>query len=317
MTCDSEKQLANGFCADKQREALIYLPECDLLLCAEKQQQISSEDWARLSGSELDPLKTKALLARYRLLSCAELNTLDEFLCHLGVNEHPLFARLCLSEKLETYSRLNWVIKTYKISHKISHEVMQEAARFALLQAQSAPDFAARYQFYVCCTKKLRLETFVPSIRIARIALVQDAILLSLNEYSQVLPELATPPSAQDLVRYLSDWFGQGKHLGFSDAASGLWLTAQYLPLLAMSYVEITRAARDFVRHMQVFFKHHQATDAQLVQTGDRWLYEFNYPEVQARLKLNAEGCLSLDFYRLVCTELLRARLPQEDREFF
>lgn len=317
MTCDSEKQTTNGVDGNQQPDALIYIAERDLLLCAAKQRQISAADWALLTDAELDPLAVDAVLARYRLVSGAELNELDGFLRHLDVADHALFARVGFSEKFETCARLMWVIKTYKISRKVSHAVMQEAARFALAQAQSGPDFASRYQFYVCCTQKLRLETFAPAIRTARIMLIQEAIVLSLHEHLHGLTGLAKPPSSSEIKQRLTELFVQGKRLGFTDEASGLWLTAQYLPLLAMSYGEITRATGDFMRHMQVFFRHHQATDLQLVQTGERWVYEYNYPEAQARLRLSAEGELSVEFYRLVCTELLRARLPEEEREFF
>lgn len=317
MTCDSEKQTMNIEDENQQPEELMYIAERDLLLCAAKQRQISAADWALLTDAELDPLAVNAVLARYRLLSGAELNELDGLLRHLDVADQALFTRMGFIEKFETCTRLMWVIKTYKISHKVSHAVMREAARFALAQAQTGPDFAARYQFYVCCTQKLRLETFAPAIRTARIVLIQDAILLSLHEHLDGLTGFTKPFSPPEIKQRLSELFMQGKRLGFTDEASGLWLTAQYLPLLSMSYAEITRATRDFVRHMQVFFRYHQATDLQLVQTGERWVYEYNYPEAQARLRVSAGGKLTVEFYRLVCTEVLRARLPEEEREFF
>lgn len=317
MIRDSETVVVNNPGANKHREALIHLVERDVLLCQEKQRQISGEDWSLLADPLLCDFDVNTLLARYHLLSSAELSALDDFLSHLAVGDHALFTGMCFNEKLESYLRLGWAIKTYKISHKISRDLMQEAAVFALQQAKSVPDFAARYQFYVCCIKKLQLETFAPSIRAARIRLIQDAISVNLNISLPGVSGLVSPPSPQGIPKLLNDGFVEGRHLGFTDVAIGLWLTAQYLPLLAMSYAEISRATKDFVRHVHVFFKHHQATDVQLVQTGEYWVYEFNYPEVQARLRLSASGCLTLDFYRLVCTDLLRARLPQEDRVFF
>lgn len=295
MTCDSEKFVP-----------LNYVASCDLMLCEKKQQHISATDWAVLSEPHGEIGLHTELLTRYRLVTCAELRTVDDYLRALEVSDHPMFATIGFSEKLAMHTRFQGALNPFHFPP----ELLIEAARFALAHVQTAPAFVAHYQFYLCCTKKLGLDSFAASIRIARVNLVQEALLLSIKDCldgpvleGQIPPEL--------ILEKLAEWIAQGNHLGFCDAASGLWLTAQHLSLPGLSYTEITRAAKDFVRHMQVFFCHHHATCLQLAQTGEHWVYEFDYPEAQASLHVSAEGCLTVSAYKLVCAQLLHARMTQ------
>lgn len=277
---------------------LTHIKLRDLWLCPARKQQLAEKDWAVLSDPLATPAAIDNILRQQRLVTDAQLKQLDKFSQQLHINKHVLFTNATLSEKFDCYLRLHDVIGGSQHNQKI----MQEAATTALIQAANLRDFAGYLQFYLCCARKLHLEGFAPSIRMARIKLVQDAMSMGLQEYLHG-PHISTPPSPLAITNVLSAWFLQENRLGFSDLANGLMLTTRHIPLLNLTYTEIIRAARDFVRHMQVFFACHQATSLQLSQTGESWIYEFRYPEVTARLILSEEGKLTLDTYLLTCTQ--------------
>jgi hypothetical protein len=277
---------------------LTHIKLRDLWLCPARKQQLAEKDWAVLSDPSATPAAVDSVLRQQRLVTDTQLKQLDRFSQQLHIDKHVLFANATLSEKFDCYLRLHDAVEGSIHNQKI----MQEAATTAIIQAKNLRDFAGYLQFYLCCARKLHLECFAPSIRMARVKLVQDAMSIGLQEYLHG-PHVSTPPSPAAVTDVLSDWFLQENRLGFSDLANGLMLTTRHIPLLNLTYTEIIRAARDFVRHMQVFFACHQATSLQLSQTGEQWIYEFRYPEVTARLILNKEGQLTLDTYLLTYTQ--------------
>src|SRR5690606_40096552 len=125
----------------------------------EKQHQIDKDDLRVLSDKNTDPAVARHLLVRYELAGGRQLKKLDAFLGKIAVKDHPLFNKVNLSTLLSVQARLKG-----EANHRtVELALMQEAAAFAIEQAQTPADFATRYQFYLCCAKKLRLEEDTPT----------------------------------------------------------------------------------------------------------------------------------------------------------
>lgn len=308
MTFDNEKPAANRNAFFAENSNLISIEAGDVLLSLEKQHQISKKDLNALSDAATDATHIRKLLAHYELVSNSALTTLDSLLATLGLQHHRLFKNATLGARLEFYARINNAVHCQDLDQAL----MIEAADAVIDRAESPEDFAARYQFYFCCTKKLRLEGATPSRRSTRIKRIQNAMETALGEYLRG-PEICIPPPPQLIWDLLDEWFTGKGSIGFSNIGTGLLLTARHITLTNLSHLEIARAVHDFVKHMQIFFKHHQATGAQLAQIDERWIYRFDYPEVRARLTLVPGGQLLLEDYHLVCSRLMEETYARDE----
>lgn len=308
MTSDHNKSTTNPHAYFLPEQELIYIEAQDLYVSTEKQHQIDKDDLRALSNKNTESGHARQLLARYELTGGRELEKLDAFLKKIGVKDHPLFNKMNLSALLDLHALLN----SGTDYRTVDNVLTQEAAAVAIKQAETPGDFAARYLFYLCCAKKLRLEEFTPAIRGAHISQVQEAMESALTEYLRG-PEICIPPPPQLVWDLLNEWFVKRENIGFADVGTGLLLTARHITLIHLSDTEIVRAVHEFVRHMQIFFRHHHATDAQLAQVDERWIYRFNYPEVRARLTLVPGGCLTLEHYHLVCSQLMETTYERDE----
>src|SRR5690606_10269655 len=177
MTSDHKKSTNNPHAYFLPEHELTYIEAQDLYLSTAKQYQINTGDLRALSDKSTDPTIARQLLMRYQLVGGRELEKLDAFLSKIAVKDHPLFSNADLCAVLGLQARLS----SEANYRAVELALMQEAAAVAIEQAEAPADFAARYQFYLCCVKKLRLEETTPSSRGSHIQQVQEAMESALS----------------------------------------------------------------------------------------------------------------------------------------
>ncbi|PVM93817.1 hypothetical protein [Caulobacter endophyticus] len=194
---------------------LVLLPGLQLLVSPVKLTTLRTDDLEAVIAAERSPegpalVEAQRVLARYGLLTQADLARGAELLAKLGVAEAPVF-------QLMDYPARAAVRGLVDLLSDVDAGLAREAAAFAVEASGAAIEFPDYVETYLA----LALQGETASARTGRAKAVVQALATRLFGHLEApkLSDLAAPSVVNEAIR---DWRARGKFLGFSRLSSGV-----------------------------------------------------------------------------------------------
>ncbi len=276
LSFESERDLVVGVQRGLHGDPLMLIPNLGLRVHPDRLMALNTEQLAALQSGAAAPV-----LTQQGLLTQQDLSLAGEFLTQLGVSGAALFQSLSLSDQiaLTNLARAGSVPKA------------NEAAQFAVQQAQTVPEFVDYFRFY-------GLAAGAGTTPATRARMAQEALSLLLSTVWGTLSgptlgaaELANP----ELVRAtIANWSATGNTLGFARVSSAALQLAQAGALQATTVEGVQQRMQQYLTQAQSFVLRGGLGVLSLSQAGESVVVLYRSDAAVATVQVDASGVVSL-----------------------
>ncbi|MBB4592000.1 hypothetical protein [Xanthomonas cannabis] len=269
---------------------LALLPQLELKVSPVKLMTLSATDLGTLAQAEAGDSGSvvKAQLQRIfrdnALYTASDLAAGRSLLTQLKVDGAGVFQSLDLEESLALRQLAAEAPPT-----NVTPALQQEAAAFAVEQAQTPLEFCDYYRFYLACTANIAAADERAH---AAASALQTLLLLLFTTLD--CPQLQGLPSPNEVERSVAEWLARGRQIGFAR-----------LSLAAQQIIQHTRyqgngdeqaasdAIRLYLQSAQGFLSANRPSRGVLGQDGNSCVFAMQSDTLAALLQVNG-GVISL-----------------------
>jgi hypothetical protein len=257
---------------------LMTLNLSDLRLLAKAEGEANSPGSARI----------RQVLDRHALLDGADLDQGTALLTNLGVADAPVFQ--CLD--FEARAALHGLVGAPDPKAGTA-PLAKEAAAFAVLQAQSPPEFADYYRVYLRLADKLDLAEAKADDRTAAVEAAID-VLRPLFFGAHDCPRVDGLVSPGEVGRVVQDWVRRGRVLGFLRLSLAMWQVIAHTDFRRETGEDARRIVDDYLRAAQGFLATVPIVRGRMSQDGASCVFPLEQGLYRAQVRLDPPGLITL-----------------------
>jgi len=292
---DDEAALLVGVQLGLHGSETLLLPRLKLLVHPERLQELAPNELECIRATERSSnentvikLKAQKALKRHSLWADEELTHGDGFLNEAGVSSELVFRSRSLADRialLDLVSETEWNWTT---------SLQQEAGKFAVAHAQNLPEFIDYCQFYLAQLPDKEHPAPDQAEKRARFAETRAETLSDLLFDLLHSPSFERPPTATELPGALAQWSSRGYRVGFPRLSAALAHIEQYAELYGASGPAARQLIDRYMDRAQAHWVNRMPNTIQLSQDGRYRDYVYELPHLQAVLRLDMDGALSI-----------------------
>ncbi|EJL33256.1 hypothetical protein PMI01_02219 [Caulobacter sp. AP07] len=289
-----ETALVGGVQEGLHATGFALLPNLGLRVSPIKLMTLGLSDLRLLANAQQDPgapglaARVRKVLDAHGLLDSADLDQGAALLKDLGVDGAPVFQ--CLD--FEARAALHGLVGSLD-PKTIPAPLAKEAAAFAVLQAQSPPEFVDYYRTYLRLADKLDLVGATASDRAAAAAAAVNA-LLPLLFGAHDCPRVDGLVGPGEVGRIVQDWVRQGRTLGFPRLSVAVWQVVEHSAFRREIGDSARRIIEDYLRAAQDFLASVPIVRGRMDQDGASCTFPLEQGQYRAQVRLDAPGLITL-----------------------
>lgn len=286
---DDESQLLDAIQQGLHDTPMAWLPQIGLQVSPVKLFSLGSDGLAALAAAEAGDtrqvlaLQVQHVLVDNGLVTTAQLGAASALPGELGVADAPLLQGLGFDERLALFQ----LVATPPTAAQPA-VTPQEAASFAVAQAQHPLEFCDYYRFYM--QSAAGGETADARQQNTTVAL--QSLLPTLFGALDGIP-IATLPSPQQVAQALASYMAGGRQIGFPRISLALQQTAAQSRTPGVELAVSPDASEAYLAAAQRFLASHPPRNGRLGQDGRSVQFQLEGDGRQAQLALH-NGVLSL-----------------------
>jgi hypothetical protein len=232
--------------------------------------------------------RVRRVLDGHALLDTADLDQGTALLANLGVADAPVFQ--CLD--FEARAALHGLVGAPDPKAGTA-PLAKEAAGFAVLQAQSPPEFADYYRAYLRLADKLDLVEAKADDRAAA-AEAAIGVLRPLLFGAHDCPRVDGLVGPGEVGRVVEDWVRQGKVLGFLRLSLAVWQVIAHSDFRRETGEDARRIVDDYLHAAQGFLATVPITRGRMSQDGASCVFPLEQGQYRAQVRLDPPGLITL-----------------------
>jgi hypothetical protein len=270
------------------------LPKLGLRVSPVKLMTLGLADLRLLAKAEAEPdgsksaARVRQVLDGHALLDSADLDRGTALLADLGVAGAPVFQ--CLD--FEARVALHGLVGSFDPKAK-STPLAKEAAAFAVLQAQSPPEFADYYRAYLRLADKLDLVGAKADDRVAA-AEAAIEVLRPLLFGAHDCPRVDGLVGPGEVGRVVQDWVSQGRVLGFLRPSVAVWQVIEHSGFRRETGDDARRVVEGYLHAAQGFLVAVPIARGRMSQDGASCVFPLDQGQYHARVRLDPPGLITL-----------------------
>ncbi len=288
-----ETMLVGGVLEGLHATRFVLMPKLGLRVSPIKLMTFNLPDLKLLAKAEQgrDPPsagRVRQVLDRHGLLDNGDLAEGMALLANLGVGHAPVFQ--CLD--FESCSVLHDLAAAPDSNSGTALQA-KEAAAFAVLQAQSPPEFVDYYRAYVRLTDKLGLTEATADERAAA-AEAAIGVLRPLLFGAHDCPRVDGLVSPGEVGRVIGDWVGQGRRLGFLRLSLAVWQVIEHSGFRRETGDDARRIVDGYLSAARDFLAAAPISSGRMGQDGASCVFPLEYGRYRAQVRLDPPGLITL-----------------------
>ena len=289
-----ETALVGGVQEGLHATRFALMPRLGLRVSPVKLMTLNLSDLRLLAKAEAEldtpgsAARVRQVLDKHALLDSADLDQGKTLLANLGVAEASVFQ--CLD--FEARATLHGLVGAPDPKAG-TVPLAREAAAFAVLQAQSPPEFADYYRAYLRLADKLDLVGAKADDRAAAAA-AAIGVLRPLLFGAHDCPRVDGLVGPGEVGRVVEDWVRRGKGLGFLRLSLAVWQVIEHSDFRRETGEDARRIVDDYLRAAQGFLAAVPITRGRMSQDGASCVFPLEQGQYRAQVRLDPPGLITL-----------------------
>ncbi len=276
LSFESERDLVVGVQRGLHGDPLMLIPTLGLRVHPDRLMALNTEQLAALQSGAAEPV-----LTQQGLLTQQDLGIAGEFLMQLGVSGAAVFQSLSLSDQ----------IALTNLARAGSVPNANEAAQFAVQQAQTVPEFVDYFRFYGLATATGSTPATRARTAQAALSLLLPAVWGALNGPTLGAADMTNPALVHGTI---ANWSATGNALGFARVSSAVWQLAEAGALQLTTPEAVQQRMQQYLTQAQSFVLRQGGGVLSLSQAGESAVVLYRSGTAVATVQVDASGVVSL-----------------------